>query len=80
MVFSPRFFWGSFLFYFLIFYVNYDKIFIFGEITMKLSEVLKDGIYVLKEKNIEDCNLKARLLLAFLLGKSKRRIRGRKTN
>ena len=38
---------------------------------MKLSEVLKDGIYVLKEKNIEDCNLKARLLLAFLLGKSK---------
>lgn len=38
---------------------------------MKLSEVLKDGIYVLKEKNIDDCNLKARLLLGFLLGKTK---------
>lgn len=38
---------------------------------MKLSELLKDGIYVLKESNIEDCNLKARLLLAHLLGKSK---------
>ena len=38
---------------------------------MKLSEVLKDGIYVLREKNISDYNLKARILLAFLLGKSK---------
>ena len=38
---------------------------------MKLSELLKDGIYVLKESNIDDCNLKARLLLAHLLGKSK---------
>jgi len=38
---------------------------------MKLSELLKDGIYVLKENNIDDCNLKARLLLAFLLGKPK---------
>ena len=38
---------------------------------MKLSELLKDGIYVLKEKNISDCNLKARILLGFLLGKSK---------
>ena len=43
---------------------------------MKLSEVLKDGIYVLKEKNKESnfllsLLLKARLLLAFLLGKSK---------
>lgn len=38
---------------------------------MKLSEVLKDGIYVLKERNIEDCNLKARLLLAYLIGKPK---------
>lgn len=38
---------------------------------MKLSELLKDGIYVLKEKNITDCNLKARLLLAYTLGKSK---------
>ena len=38
---------------------------------MKLSEVLKDGIYVLKEKNISDCNLKARVLLSFLLGKPK---------
>lgn len=38
---------------------------------MKISEVLKDGIYVLKEKNIDDSNLKARLLLAHLLGKSK---------
>lgn len=38
---------------------------------MKLSEVLKDGIYVLKEKNISDCNLKARRLLAYILGKSK---------
>ena len=28
---------------------------------MKLSEALKDGIYVLKESNISDCNLKARL-------------------
>ena len=26
---------------------------------MKLSEVLKDGIYVLREKNISDYNLKA---------------------
>ena len=54
---------------FLIFYVNYDKLFIFGEITMKLSQVLKDGIYVLKEKNITDCNLKARILLSFVLDK-----------
>ena len=38
---------------------------------MKLSELIKDGIYVLKEKNILDANLKARLILAFLLGKSK---------
>ncbi len=38
---------------------------------MKLSEVLKDGIYVLKERNVEDCNLKARCLLSFLLGKPK---------
>ena len=33
---------------------------------MKLSELLNDGIYVLKENNIEDCHLKARLLLAYL--------------
>ena len=38
---------------------------------MKLSEVLKDGIYVLKERNIEDSNLKARLLLSFTLNKPK---------
>ena len=38
---------------------------------MKLNELLKDGIYVLKENNIEDCNLKARLLLSYLLGKDK---------
>ena len=38
---------------------------------MKLSELIKDGIYVLKEKNIEESNLKARMLLAFLLGKNK---------
>ena len=38
---------------------------------MKLNELLRDGIYVLKENNIEDCNLNARLLLAHLLGKTK---------
>ena len=38
---------------------------------MKISELIKDGVYVLKEKNIDDCNLKARLLLAYLLGKKK---------
>ena len=38
---------------------------------MKLNELLNDGIYVLKEKNIDDCHLKARLLLAYLLGKTK---------
>ncbi|MBR2290239.1 MAG: peptide chain release factor N(5)-glutamine methyltransferase [Clostridia bacterium] len=38
---------------------------------MKLSELLRDGIYVLKESNIEDCNWKARILLAYLLGKPK---------
>ena len=38
---------------------------------MKLNELLKDGIYVLKESNIEECNLKARLLLCHLLGQSK---------
>ena len=38
---------------------------------MKLSEALKDGIYVLKENNISDCNLKVRLLLSYLLNKPK---------
>ena len=38
---------------------------------MKLSELLRDGIYVLKENNISDCNLKARLLLSYLLEKPK---------
>jgi len=38
---------------------------------MKISEVLKNGIYVLKEKNIEDSNLKARMLLSYLLGTTK---------
>jgi len=38
---------------------------------MKIKELLKNGIYVLKEKNIENSNLKARLLLAFLLNKPK---------
>lgn len=38
---------------------------------MKLNELLKDGIYVLKENNIQECNLKARLLLSFLLNKPK---------
>lgn len=38
---------------------------------MKLNELLRDGIYVLKENNINDCNLKARLLLSYLIGKPK---------
>jgi release factor glutamine methyltransferase len=38
---------------------------------MKISEVLKNGIYVLKERNIDESNLKARILLAFCLGKPK---------
>lgn len=38
---------------------------------MKLNELLEDGIYVLKESNIDDCHSKARRLLAYLLGKSK---------
>ena len=42
---------------------------------MKISELIKDGVYVLKEKNIDDCNLKARLLLAYLLGKKKEYLR-----
>lgn len=33
--------------------------------------MLKNGIYVLKEKNIDESNLKARLLLAYLLDKPK---------
>jgi release factor glutamine methyltransferase len=38
---------------------------------MKISEVLKNGIYVLKERNIEESNLKARILLAYCLGEPK---------
>lgn len=38
---------------------------------MKISELLKNGIYVLKEKNIDESGLKARLLLAHLLAKPK---------
>lgn len=38
---------------------------------MKISEVLKNGIYVLKERNIEDSIFKARVLLAYTINQSK---------
>lgn len=38
---------------------------------MKIKEVLKEGIYVLKERNIQEANLKARILMAFLLNQPK---------
>lgn len=38
---------------------------------MKIKELIKEGIYVLKERNVSESNLKARMLLAFLLKQSK---------
>ena len=38
---------------------------------MKIKEVLSNGISILKENNIEDANMKARIVLADLLNKSK---------
>ena len=38
---------------------------------MKIKELIKEGIYVLKERNISESNLKARMLLAFLLKQPK---------
>ena len=38
---------------------------------MKIKEVLSDGISILKQSNIEDETLKAKMLLADLLDKSK---------
>ena len=38
---------------------------------MKIKEILNEGIYVLKEKNIEESRLKAKLLMAYLLNKPK---------
>jgi release factor glutamine methyltransferase len=38
---------------------------------MKIREVLNDGIYVLKERNIEDSTLKARLLMSYLIDRPK---------
>ena len=38
---------------------------------MKIKEIIKEGIYVLKERNVSESNLKARMLLAFLLKQSK---------
>jgi len=41
-----------------------------GEI-MRIKEILKEQIEILKKENIEDATLKARILLAFALGKNK---------
>jgi len=41
-----------------------------GEI-MKIKEILRNQVEILKQNNIEDANLKARILLAFTLGKQK---------
>lgn len=38
---------------------------------MKITSVLKNGVYVLKEKNIDDSFFKARVLLAYTIGKPK---------
>lgn len=38
---------------------------------MKIKDVLKNGIEIIKNKEIEDVNLKARIILADILGKSK---------
>lgn len=38
---------------------------------MKIKEILRNQIEVLKQNNIEDASLKARILLAFTLGKEK---------
>jgi release factor glutamine methyltransferase len=38
---------------------------------MKIKEMLNDGIYVLKERNIEDSSLKARILMSYLINKPK---------
>ena len=38
---------------------------------MKIKDVLSQGISILKENNIDDSNMKARIVLADLLGKNK---------
>ena len=38
---------------------------------MRIKEILKEQIEILKKENIEDATLKARILLAFALGKNK---------
>ncbi len=38
---------------------------------MKIKEILKNEIEILKQNNIEDASLKARILLAFTIGKEK---------
>ena len=38
---------------------------------MKIKDVLSNGILILKNANIEDATLKARIILADLLNKSK---------
>ena len=38
---------------------------------MKIKDILSQGISILKENNIEDANMKARIVLADLLGKNK---------
>lgn len=38
---------------------------------MKIKEAIKNAVYVLRERNIEDANLKARILLAYILNKDK---------
>ena len=38
---------------------------------MKIKDILSQGISILKENNIEDANMKARVVLADLLGKNK---------
>lgn len=38
---------------------------------MKIKDILSQGISILKENNIEDSNMKARIVLADLLGKNK---------
>lgn len=38
---------------------------------MKIKDILSKGIYILKENNIEDSNIKARMVLADVLGKNK---------
>ena len=38
---------------------------------MKIKDVLSQGISILKDNNIEDANMKAKIVLADLLGKNK---------